>query len=146
MVPKLLKILAALILSTIVSACTKSVSCTDNDVDSIFLEKVKNRAIEDLATKCQTELYRNISGIKSCPSTTAADRTCPTDCEAWAKSSLVVSASEFKTVFSDETVGTKRCSAVTKFEVNYEGGQKVSALLMFIIAPGGRQPQVALSE
>lgn len=112
------------------------------------MELAKERAITDLATQCVKEFNNHIPDtLPYCRAqSNSSGDTCQRACDIWSKKSVTLSVENFETLFSDETVGTKRCRMKVKFNVEYDGGQFVRANINYIIAPGDKYPQVALSE
>lgn len=143
---------AALVATCAVAAfstgCAKQVNCEDADIVARVSELARTKAIADLASQCTDKLHGKIDFVRSsCPERPDSDNeSCRNACQAWAQGSLKIYASNSETLFSDETVSTKRCRAKIRFSVDYDGGQTVIANVAYVIAPGLPKPQVMLSD
>jgi len=140
--------LVVLISTIVLTGCARQVNCTDDDVIAQVSELARLKAIPDLAEQCTTKLRGKIDSLRSsCPANSdGSTESCRNACQAWAQGSINIYAEKSETVFSDETVSTKRCRARVRFTIDYDGGQTVTANVGYVIAPGLPKPQVMLSE
>jgi len=141
-------IMLSLAMLCLLPACTSRVECDDAEVIDKMLDLAKRGVVKDLAAQCSSRLYGKIPTVApKCPADSASeDDACATACREWAEANVSATADKPVTLFRDETVTTRRCRAVVRFDVAYDGGQVVNANITYLAAPRTGGAQVALSE
>lgn len=132
----------------LLSACSQKPSCADASAVDKMLDLASKGVVADLASQCVSSLYKKIPQVSSsCPTALNAESpTCFDACGAWAKEATKASASKIETTFSTDSVATISCRASVKFDIDYDGGQRVDAQISYLVAPESDGLQVALSQ
>lgn len=132
----------------ILSGCSREVSCDTPEVVEKMLTLAERGVVKDLAGQCANRLYTRIPAVAAmCPvDAQGSGAGCAAACNSWAEANVVAKAGEIRTLFKDDLVATRRCRAAVRFEVAFEGGQKVDAIITYVAAPQAGGAQVALSD
>lgn len=132
----------------ILSGCSREVSCDTPEVVDKMLTLAKRGVVKDLAGQCASRLYTRIPSVAAmCPvDTQGSGDGCAAACNNWAERNVATKAGEIRTLFKDDLVATRRCRAAVRFDVAFEGGQKVDAIITYVAAPRAGGAQVALSD
>lgn len=138
----------AVVLLLLLSACSQKSSCDDAGVVDKMLNLASKGVAADLASQCVSSLYKKIPQVSSsCPTALNAESpTCLNACDAWAKEAIKASASKIETTFSTDSVATISCRAAVRFDIDYDGGQRVDTRISYLVAPQSGGLQVALSQ
>lgn len=133
---------------SLLSACSREVSCDDGEVIDQMLVLAKRGVVTDLSTQCASRLYGKIPAVAAqCPTDpNGSTAACVAACKSWAESNVTAKAGELQTLFKDDMVATRRCRAAVRFEVAFDGGQTVNTSITYVAAPQAGGVQVALSE
>jgi hypothetical protein len=113
-----------------------------------MIELARQGVITDLADQCATKLFNKIPAASSACSATAegSDQKCQTACKVWAQQAVSSKVLEVRTAFTDDTIATVRCVASVRFDVAFEGGQKVTTDVAYLVTKQNGNLMVALSQ
>ena len=113
-----------------------------------MIELARQGVITDLADQCATKLFNKIPTTSSACAVTAegSGQKCQTACKVWAQQAVNSKILEVKTAFTDDTIATVRCVASVRFDVAFEGGQKVTTDIAYLVAKQNGNLMVALSQ
>lgn len=144
----MVRLMLALSILGMLSACTSRVECDDAEVVDKMLALAKRGVVKDLTAQCANRLYGKIPAVApKCPADSAGKTdACMTACREWAEANVTAKADKPEPLFRDEMVTTRRCRAAVRFDVAYDGGQVVNANITYLAAPQFGGPQVALSD
>lgn len=132
----------------LISGCSRDAACDDPEVVDKMLALAKSGAVVDMAGECASRLYGRIPTVAAaCPVDGNGDAArCVAACKTWAQSSITAIAGAPKTLFQDDLVATRRCRAAVRFEIAFDGGQKVDSEITYVAMPQFGGAQVALSQ
>lgn len=132
----------------LLTGCTREVSCDTPEVVDKMLTLAKRGVVKDLAGQCASRLYGRIPSVAAmCPVDDKGDAAgCAAACKSWAEADVTAKAGDIRTLFKDDLVAARRCRAAVRFDVAFEGGQKVDAVITYVAASRAGGAQVALSE
>lgn len=133
---------------SLLSACSRDVSCEDTEVVDKMLVLAKRGVVTDLGGQCASRLYGKIPAVAAqCPTDASGSAAaCVSACKSWAEANVTAKVSKLETLFKDDLVATRRCRAAVKFDVAFDGGQTVNASITYVAAPQFGGVQVALSD
>lgn len=132
----------------LLTGCSREVSCDSPEVVDKMLALAKRGVVKDLAGQCASRLYGRIPAVAAmCPVDGNGDAaSCVAACTSWAEADVTAKAGDIRTLFKDDLVAMQRCRAAVRFDVAFEGGQKVDAVITYLAASRAGGAQVALSE
>lgn len=137
-----------LVIAALLAGCGPKASCDNPTATDRMIELARQGVVTDLADQCATKLFNKIPAASSACSATAegSGQKCQTACKVWAGQAVSSKVLEVKTAFTDDTIATVRCVASVRFDVAFEGGQKVTTDLAYLVAKQNGKLMVALSQ
>lgn len=128
--------------------CGSKASCDNPTATTRMIELARQGVITDLADQCATKLFNKIPAASSACSATAegSGQKCQSACKVWAQQAVSSKVLEVRTAFTDDTIATVRCAASVRFDVAFEGGQKVTTDISYLVAKQNGTLRVALSQ
>lgn len=136
------------VLAGLLVGCGSKATCDNPTATARMIELARQGVITDLADQCATKLFNKIPAASNACSATAEDsgKKCQTACKVWAQQAVSSKVLEVKTAFTDDTIATVRCVASVRFDVEFEGGQKVTTDIAYLVAKQNGNLMVALSQ
>lgn len=130
------------------TACGTKARCDAPEATEKMLALAGRSVMVDLAQQCATSLYKKIPAVATAcqAGPEGTGEACRQSCDAWAQGAVTSRVTKVDTTFADDTIATVSCRASVRFDVAFDGGQKVDAVIAYLVAPQNSALQVVLSQ